>query len=32
MIPPPGVSHKSSEVCKLKKTIYGLKQAPHAWF
>jgi len=29
---PPGVSHKSCEVCRLQKALYGLKQAPHAWF
>jgi len=32
IIPPPGVSHKSSEVCKLQKTLYGLNQVPRAWF
>jgi len=32
MIPPPGVSHKSDEVCKLQKALYGLKQAPLTWF
>jgi len=25
MIPPPGVSHKSGEVFKLQKVLYGLK-------
>ena len=30
---PPGAKQKSlSEVCKLKKTLYGLKQSPRAWF
>jgi len=29
---PPGVSHKSSDVCKLQKALYGLKQTPFAWF
>ena len=32
---PPGVKHnplRSNEVCKLKKSLYGLKQSPRAWF
>jgi hypothetical protein len=28
----PGVSHDSKYVYKLKKTLYDLEQAPHAWF
>ncbi|PWA98143.1 gag-pol polyprotein [Artemisia annua] len=32
MTPPPGVSHKPGEVCKLKKALNGLKQAPRAWY
>jgi len=34
MAQPPGfVAHgESMKVCKLKKTIYGLKQSPRAWF
>jgi hypothetical protein len=32
MAPPPGVSHYFGYVCKLKKTFYGLKQEPRAWF
>jgi len=32
MAPPPGVSHDSGYVCKLKKALYGVKQAPCAWF
>ena len=32
MVPPPGVSHDSGYVCKLKKALYSLKQAPRDWF
>ena len=32
MAPPPGISYDSGYVCKLKKTLYGLKKAPRAWF
>ena len=32
MAPPPGISHDSRYVCKLKKALYGLKQVPRAWF
>jgi hypothetical protein len=33
MTPPPGLfSSSSTEVCHLKRSIYGLKQAPQAWF
>jgi hypothetical protein len=32
MTPLPGVSHDSKYACKLKKVLYDLKQAPHAWF
>uniref|UniRef100_A0A6N2N1V2 Uncharacterized protein n=1 Tax=Salix viminalis TaxID=40686 RepID=A0A6N2N1V2_SALVM len=31
---PPGFSHSllPNQVCRLKKTVYGLKQSPKAWF
>jgi len=31
---PPGIDTKESfnKVCKLKKSLYGLKQSPRAWF
>ncbi|KAL9994189.1 putative RNA-directed DNA polymerase [Helianthus debilis subsp. tardiflorus] len=34
MEPPPGFigNFKDKEVCRLKKTLYGLKQSPRAWF
>ena len=32
MDPPPGVSHDSRYVCKVKNALYGPKQASRAWF
>ncbi|CAI7910015.1 unnamed protein product [Closterium sp. NIES-54] len=29
---PEGLDDGSGRVCRLKKAIYGLKQAPHAWY
>lgn len=28
---PEGIEHKSNEVCRLKRSLYGLKQASRAW-
>ena len=34
MIIPPGLENRSNQklVCRLKKSLYGLKQSPRAWF
>ena len=31
-LPPGYKTHLSNKVCKLQKTIYGIKQSPRAWF
>jgi hypothetical protein len=32
MQPPPGLSHPPNKVCRLRRALYELKQAPRAWF
>eukprot|EP00257_Ricinus_communis_P013579 XP_015571049.1 uncharacterized protein LOC107260820 [Ricinus communis] len=32
MVPPPSLDHHPGEVCKFRKALYSLKQAPRAWF
>ena len=32
MDPSPGFTPKEGKVCRLKKTLYRLKQSPRAWF
>ena len=32
MQPPPSYPHLGSQVCRLHRAFYGLKQAPQAWF
>lgn len=32
MQPPPGYSVPEVHVCRLRRALYSLKQAPHAWF
>ncbi|GAA0146804.1 hypothetical protein LIER_36387 [Lithospermum erythrorhizon] len=31
MIQPPGFEQGTNQVCKLKKSLYGLKQSPWTW-
>jgi len=32
MRPPPGYTCQENKVCRLRKALYGIKQAPKAWF
>lgn len=32
MQPPSGLSHLPRQVCLLRRALYGIKQAPRAWF
>ena len=32
MQPPPGSTHSGHQVCRLRRALYGHKQAPQAWF
>ena len=32
MQPPPGLVHAPTQVCRLRWALYGLEQAPRAWF
>ena len=32
MQPPPGLSHPTNKVCRLRRALYLIKQAPRAWF
>jgi hypothetical protein len=32
MQPPPGYTHPQQKVCRLRRALYRLKQAPRAWF
>lgn len=32
MQPPPGYSIPEGMICHLRRSLYGLKKAPHAWF
>jgi len=32
MQPPPGYSVSEGMICRLRRSLYGLNQAPRAWF
>ena len=32
MQPPPSYPHSGSQVCRLRRALYSIKQAPRVWF